>query len=332
VRRVAVALIAFGVLAVPLAAGAQPTGKVYRVGFLDGGSAPSSAPSFVSLIRDALGVLGYVEGQNLAIEARYADAKLGRLPTLAAELVRLKVDLMMARGTPAALAAKRVTATIPIVFSLSADPVQQGLIASLARPGGNLTGFAFGLYEDKQLELFKQAVPKLSHVACLCGGDPASWSYLTEAARRLGLRLRLLNVRGPTDLDSAITTAASGPAGGLLVPDTQWIGSQLERIADLAAKQKVPAVGFFRGFAEAGGLLSYGPKPLQHVSRLAEYVDRIFKGAKPADLPIEQPTKFELVINLKTAKALGLTIPQSMLARADEVIACPDKAGASSGC
>jgi ABC-type uncharacterized transport system substrate-binding protein len=235
-------------------------------------------------------------------------------------LVSLKVDLILTTGTPASRAAKQATATIPIVFNLGADPVQEGLVASLARPGGNLTGFALGFYEDKQLELLKEAVPRLSHVACLCSGDPASWSAVSDAARRAGMRLQLLDVRGPNDLDNALMTAASGRTEGLLVPNTQWLNNQLERIADLAAKRKLPSIFYYRAFVEAGGLLSYGPTPGQNAPRLAAHVDRILKGAKPADLPVEQPTKFELVINLKTAKALGLTIPPAVLARADEVI------------
>ena len=163
-------------------------------------------------------------------------------------------------------------------------------------------------------------MPKLSQVACLCGGDPTSWSYVSDAARRLGVRLQLLDVRGPADLDSAFATTAGGSAGGLLVPNVQWFANQLERIADLAAKRKLPAVDYFRAFADAGGLLSYGPKLGQNAPRLAAHVDRILKGTKPADLPVEQPSKFELVINLKAAKALGLTIPPAILARADEII------------
>jgi putative ABC transport system substrate-binding protein len=304
-------------LAAPLAAEGQQSGTVYRFGFLAGSSAPSR---LIRDIRDALAPLGYTEGQNLVIEARHADAKLERLPALAAELVALKVDLILTDGTPAARAAKQATTTIPIVFNLAADPVEQGLVDSLARPGGNLTGFAFGLYEDKQLEILKQAVPRLSRAACLCGGDPASWSSISDAARKLGVRLQFLDVRGPNDLDEAITTAANGRAEGLLVPNSQWLVNQLGRIADLAAKRKLAAVGFLRAFVELGGLLSYGPTPRQGIPRVAAQVDRILKGTKPADLPVERPTKFELAINLKTAKALGLTIPPAVLARADEII------------
>ena len=316
-RRVWVAglVLALALLAAPLAAEAQTAGKVYRIGLLDGGTAPSP---FVSLVREALGSLGYVEGTSLVIEARYADAQLNRLPMLAADLVRLKVDLIMAIGTPATRAAKEATTTIPIVFALGADPVRNGLVKSLARPGGNLTGFALGLYEEKRLELLKAAVPRLSQAACLCGVDPPA--SISEAARQLGVRLSLLEVEGPSDLDKALATAGSGTAAGLLVGDVQWFNNQLPRIADLAAKMKLPAIAYSRAFVEAGGLMSYGPKAGQQIPRVAAYANRILKGEKPADLPVEQPTKFELVINLKTAKALGLTIPPAVLARADEVI------------
>ena len=308
--------LTIALLSAPLVARPQPPpGKVYRVGYLNGGSAGP-----IPTTRQALGALGYVEGANLVIEARFADAKLDRLPKLAAELVSLKVDLIMTVGTPATRAAKQATATIPIVFSLGADPVQEGLVASFALPGGNLTGFATGLYEEKRLQILKEAVPRLSHVACLCGGDPASWASISEAARRLGVRLQLLDVRGPNDLDNAITTAASGPARGLLVPDVQWMANETRRIADLAAKRKLPAIASESDFVDAGGLLSYGPQGGQAIPHVAAYVDRILKGAKPADLPVERPTKFELAVNLKTAKAIGLTIPPSVLARADEVI------------
>ena len=307
--------LTLGALIAPLAAEAQ-AGKVWRVEVLANTTLDSSFDGF----REGLRNLGYLEGRNLVIEARYADAKLDRLPALAAELVGLKVDLILTIGTPAARAAKQVTTTIPIVFTVAADPVEQRLVASFARPGGNLTGFALGDYGDKQLELLKEAVPRLSHVACLCGGDPVSWSSLSDAAGKLGLRLQLIDVRDPTDLDGAVTVAASGPAGGLLVPNTQWIGNQLQRIGDLTAKRKLAAVGFHRVFVDAGGLLSYGPTQTENAPRLAAQMDRIFKDAKPADLPVEQPTKFEVVINLKTAKALGVTIPPVVLSRADEVI------------
>ena len=311
--RVVGLVAARGILATPVGAQVQPVGKVCRMGFLSGGSAPSPA---IPLILEALRALGYVEGRNLVVEPRFADAKLDRLPTLAAELVQLKVDLIMTTGTPATRAAKQATATVPVVFNLSADPVQESLVASFARPGGNLTGFAFGLYDDKRLEILKEAVPSASRVACLCEQDAS----ILGAARVLRVQVQFLEVRGPHDLDRAVAAAASARAEALLVPDVQWLFQHQERIADLVAKSRLPAVGNFRNFAAGGGLLSYGAKAGQSAPRLAAQVDRIFKGSKPGDLPVEQPTRFELIVNLRAAKALGLTIPQSMLLRADELI------------
>jgi len=316
VRRSAVILLALLFLAAPLAAEAQETGKLYRVGFLSGGAAPS--PTLPRLL-EALRPLGYVEGQNLVIERRYSDGKADRLPVLAAELVQLRVDLIVTTGTLAARAAKQATPSIPIVFQLSGDPVENRLVASLARPGGNLTGFAQGLYEGKKLEVLTEAVSGVSRVACL-GEEDAS---LLDAGRILGVQVRFLEVKGPGDLDSAFRAAISERADAVLVPDLAWIGNHLTRIAELAARSRLPAIGPggpAGDFAKSGGLLYYGPTLWQHVSRLAGQVDKILKGAKPADLPVEQPTRFELVVNLKLAKALGLTIPQSLLLRADEVI------------
>jgi len=253
-----------------------------------------------------------VDGQNIVLDRRYAEGYADRLPALARQLVGLSVDLILTFGTPATRAAKEATATIPIVFSLGADPVQSGLVASFARPGGNLTGFAYGAYEDKELEVLKEVMPGLSRVACLCRSELLS----AHAIRALRLQVQFLDPQNPDDLDRAFASARSGLAEAVLVPDFAWFSnSVLQRIADLATKSRLPAIGTVRVFAALGGLASYGPRRGQAVPRVLAYMDRILKGAKPADLPVEQPTLFELVINVKTAKALGLTIPQALLIR-----------------
>ena len=307
-------ILCISVLIAPLAAEAQPAGKVYRIGELREGPTFLSKP-FVDAMRE----LGWVEGQNFKIERRNADRR-DQLPALAAELVRLKVDLILTAGTPATTAAKEATKTIPIVFSIAGDPVERGLAASFARPGGNLTGFAFGLYDEKLLEVLKEALPGLSRVAYPAPPRSAGFSSLNAAARVLGVEIRGIAVQGPEDFDRFFAAAQRGSAGAVLVPNVAWFRPHLERIGAAATKSRLPAIGYVRDFAESGGLFSYGPTPLQNVPRVASQIDKILKGAKPADLPIEQPIKFELVINLKTAKALGLTIPQTLLQRADEVI------------
>ena len=290
------------------------------------------------LLRAALGFAGlsrpsydrslWVEGQNLDIEYRFAEGKLDRLPDLAAELTRLKVDVLVVHSTPGASAAKKATEAIPVVMISVGDPVGLGLIANLARPGGNLTGLsysAFGLeIIGKQLELFREAIPKIRRVAILSNGanptQPLAVKEVNVAARSLEVQVQFLEVRGPNEFDKAFATMAKQRVGGLLVvPDSMFV-FQRTRLADLAAKTGLPAVYGWREHAEAGGLMSYGPDLSDLFRRGATYVDKILKGAKPGDLPVEQPTKFELVINLKTAKALGLTIPQSVLLRADQVI------------
>jgi putative ABC transport system substrate-binding protein len=296
-----------------LAADAQPTGKVYRIGYLSGGDA--STPLLVPALRD----LGYVEGQNLVVARRAAEGKLDRLPTLVAELVQLKVDLIVAGGTPAASVAKQATQTIPIVFLLAADPVGSGLVASLARPSGNVTGFTAGQYGGKQLEALREAVPGLVRVAILWDANYVQRPGF-DAPRRLGLKAQFLEVRGADDFDGAFVAAGRGRAGGVLVENTPMLNNHHKRIAELAAKHRLPAVSHSRSFVNFGGLLAYGPEPTNGTTRVAALVDKILKGAKPADLPVEQPTKFELVINLKTAKALGLTIPPTLLLQATQVI------------
>ncbi len=316
-------VLALSLALAPLAAEAQSAGKVYRIGSLRWGADPDLMP-----LADAMRELGWIEGQNFKIERRYADRD-DQLPALAAELVRLKVDLILTSGTGATQAVKEATKTIPIVFVVGDDPVMSGLVASFARPGGNLTGFALGQYDEKLLELLKEAFPLASRVAFPAPAAESSGAKLSfealvarlsAAARVLGVEIRLIEVRGPQDFDSFFAAAKRRGANAVLVPNIVWFRPHLERLGVLAAKSHLPAIGYDRRFAESGGLLAYGPTPLQNAPRLAAQIDKIFKGAKPADLPVEQPTKFDLVINLKTAKALGLTIPQTLLQRADQVI------------
>jgi putative ABC transport system substrate-binding protein len=319
---------ALAVLLAPLAASAQQAAKVPRIGYLATNLAagPHQAEAFRQGLRD----LGYVEGRNVVIEYRSAEGKLERLPALAAELVALKVDVIVAAvGTVAALAAKRATSTLPIVFIGAGEPVTSGLVTSLARPGGNVTGLSLLFPElvGKCLELLTQAVPGVSRVAVLW--QPGAVGERTEkdnlkaadvAGRALGVRIQFVEARGPADIDRAFSDMTRARAGALTVLSTPMFGSERRRLMDLAAKNRLPAVYQFREYVDAGALMSYGPNLADLVRRAATYVDKILKGTKPADLPVEQPTKFELVINLKTAKALGLTIPPSVLQRADEVI------------
>jgi putative ABC transport system substrate-binding protein len=274
--------------------------------------------------QEGLRRLGYLAGQNLVIERRYADGNADRLPGLAAELVELRVDLIVTETTAATRATKEVTTKIPILFTLGGDSVQRGLIASYARPGGNLTGFVWGIYDDKKLEILKETLPGLSQVACLFPGERAASlcrsPAIVNAARRLGIEIRGYDVQNPEDMDRVFAGARRDGAGAVLVPDLGWFTSHSKRLADAAAKSRLPAIGSPTDFVQLGGLLYYGAKAGQDGALLATYVDRILKGAQPSDLPAEQPTRFELVINLKTAKTLGLTIPQSLLLRADQVI------------
>ena len=314
-------------LAAPLAAEAQQAAKVARIGFLSikVSANPHMQEAFLEGLRD----LGYVEGHNLVIEYRDAEGKSERLPALAAELVARKVDIIVAPSTPAALAAKQVTKTIPIIFAQAGDPVTSGLVTSLARPGGNVTGLSNLAPElvGKCLELLKQAVPEVSRVAVLW--QPGAIGERTEkdrlkraevAARALGVQLQVVEARGPADFDRAFSDMTRARAGALTALPSAMFVSERRRLVGLAATNRLPAVYNAREFVDAGGLMSYGPNVADMFRRAATYVDKILKGTKPADLPVEQPTKFELVINLKTAKALGLTIPQSVLARADEVV------------
>jgi putative ABC transport system substrate-binding protein len=315
-------------LAVPLAAEAQQAAKVPRIGFLSLNLAPNS--HLHEAFRQGLRDLGYIQGRNIVIEIRDAEGKYERLPALAAELVALKVDVIVTGGgTPPALAAKQATKTIPIVFASAPDPVTDGLVASLARPGGNVTGLSNINPElvGKCLEQLKQAVPGVSRVAVLW--QPGFMDERTDremlkaedvAARALGVRLQVVEARGPADLDRAFSDMTKARAGALTVLPSAMLFTERRRLVDLATKTRLPAVYPQKEFVEAGGLMAYGPSLADLFRRAATYVDKILRGAKPADLPVEQPTKFELIINLKTAKALGLTIPPSLLQRADQVI------------
>ena len=317
---------AIGFLAAPLAARAQPAGKAYRIGFL-GGTSRTANTSMTNAFSQGLRELGYVEGQNVTIDYRYAEGKYERFPDYVNELVRLKVDVIVAVPTAAALAAKNATGTISIVTVAVFDPVESGLVASLARPGTNVTGLTLIAGPEivgKYLELLKESVPKASRLAVLWNpANPAHPSLVTEAeksARALGLQLQLVGARGPGKVDNALAAMTRERAGALVVlPDSMFLAERT-RLAELATKNRLPAMYGLRQHAEAGGLMVYSANVPDSARRAAFFVDRILKGAKPADLPVERPTKFDFVINLKTAKALGLTIPPAVLARADEVI------------
>jgi putative tryptophan/tyrosine transport system substrate-binding protein len=317
--------IILGLLAAPLAADAQPAGKVPRIGVLSAGSPPATVPRFEPFIQ-GLRELGYVEGQTIALEYRFADGQHERLPALAAELIDLNVEVLVTSGTPAAVAAKHATSLIPIIIAIAADPVGEGLVASLARPGGNVTGMANLDTElsGKRLEILKAVVPGLSRVAILWNpANPAHRPALGEsegAARALGVQLQPVEVRAPDEFTSAFAALRSERASALMLLADSMFGSHRAQVVDLAAKSRLPSMFWVKDFVAAGGLLSYGASYPDLLRRAATYVDKILKGAKPADLPMEQPTKFELVINLKTAQALGLTLPPTLLFQADEVI------------
>ena len=325
-RREFIAAVGAGLLAAPLVAGAQQAGRVHRIGYLTGGLS-TDRPHLIEAFRQGLRELGWVEGQNIVIEYRYAEGRFDRLPDLAAELVRLKVDIIVAVATPASAAAKNATGTIPIVGISLGDPVGTGLIASLARPGGNITGVSYSVGVEtigKGLELLNEIVPNVRWVAILSNpGNPLHAPAVRDlkvAARSLGEQLQLLDARGPTEFDGAFAAMAKERVGGLFVVADTMFNLHRARLVELAAKSRLPAAYGTRDAVESGGLMSYGPSLPDLFERGATYVDKILKGAKPADLPVEQPTKFELVINLKTAKALGLTIPPSLLARVDEIV------------
>ncbi len=304
---------------------AQSPGTVARVGLLDAGSLASRAALW-DAFRQGMGELGYVEGRSVAFEARGADGKPERLAPLAADLVRLKVDVIVTAGTAATTAARQATATIPIVMATASDPIGAGSVASLARPGGNVTGVTTLAAElsPKRLELARQLVPEASRLAILGEeGNAATALQFREteaAALALGVRLHPVTVRGRAELAGAFSTIARERSAGLLVVVNPMFFGERRYLAELALKHRLPTVHGAREYVEAGGLIAYGADRAELLRRAAGYVDKILKGAKPADLPVEQPTKFELVVNLKTAKALGLTIPPSLLSRADEII------------
>src|SRR5215831_12372037 len=320
-RRAFVALFCGSLITVPFDAHAQQAGKVYTIGYVT--SSPSPIPS---VFQQALQALGWIEGKNIAILYRTAEFRSERLPAIVAELVGLKVDVIVAVSAEAALAAKRGTPAIPIVAVDTADAVAIGLVASLARPGGNVTGLSYLATElaSKQMELFKEAIHNLTRVAILT--NPANPTHLprqeaaASTAQRLGVRLETFTARSPDDLEKAFGDMARLRAGGVLAITDPMFNAATERLVHLASKRRLPAMYGFRSHVAAGGLMSYGVDLADLFRRAPTYVDKILKGAKPADLPVEQPTKFELVVNLKTAKALGLTIPQPLLRRADEVI------------
>jgi putative ABC transport system substrate-binding protein len=304
---------------------AQQPEKVPRIGFLSATS-PSAQNAFLDAFKQGLRDLGYVVGQNVALEIRAAEGKYDSLPDRAAELVRLKVDVIFAASAPAIKAAKQATSTIPIVFETLSDPVADGFVANLARPGGNLTGLA-GLAPElsgKRLELLKEVVPRLTRVAVLLNPDnPNARRLLKEteiSAQALGMQLQVLQVRHPDELDKAFSAMTKARAGALTVIPDPTLQAERKKVADLSAKTRLPAIYGISGVAEIGGLMVYAPSLHDLWRRAATYVDKILKGAKPADLPVEQPTKFEFIVNLKAAKQIGLTIPPNVLARADKVI------------
>jgi len=328
-RRTFVGAVAGALLASPFTAEAQRAAKIARIGYLNPNTA-SANPRLFEAFRQGLRDLGYVEGRNVQIEFRSAEAKPEQLHILAAELVALRVDVIVTGGgTLAALAARQATGTLPIVFNSVGDPVTSGLVESLARPGANVTGLSllFPELARKCLEQLKQAVPVVSRVAVLSQSDAVPERTEMDildgaevAARALGVRLQVVRVKGPADLDRAFSNITSARADALVVLSSPMFSAERKRLVDFAARNRLPTMFSFREYVDAGGLMSYGPDLAEMSRRSATYVDRILKGAKPGDLPVEQPTKFELVINLRTAKQLGLTISQSVLARADEVI------------
>jgi len=322
-RRAALAfLVALGTL-LPSAAIAQQPPRAPRIGVI--GERSASDP-FLAAFRRGMSKLGYVDGRNITIEYRYAQGVLDQVPRLAAELIDLKVDVLLVGGTVSTQSAMKFSHSVPIVFTTVGDPVTSGIVASLARPGGNVTGLATFSFElgGKQLELLKAAVPKLSRVSVLYNplnaAAKAGIDTTKAAGGTLGIELQLLEVRQPESLAGAFATLTPWRAGGLLVLADPVFGNQLLRLAKLAAAQRLPAIYLRSEFAEAGGLLAYGPSFSDNYRRAAAYVDKILKGAKPADLPVEQPAKFDLAVNLKTARDFGLTIPQELVGRADQII------------
>jgi len=324
-RRILIVALGAGALATSFASFAQLPPKIARIGSMSPLSAAAAAHNLAAL-RRGLRDLGWVEGRNIAIETRYAEGKYDRLSELAAELVRLKVDVIVTGSTPGALAAKNATATIPIVMVTPGDPVESGLISSLAHPGGNLTGVTTLGRElsAKRLALLKETVPGVARIAVLTNPDnlesAASVKGMEAAVRSLGVQLEVLEVRGPAEFEKAFAAITRARAGAIMVMTDILFHTHRERILELVSKSRLPTMCGFREDVDAGGLMFYGATLADMNYRAATYVDKILKGAKPADLPVEQPTKFELIINGKTAKAFGVKIPQSVLVRADRVI------------
>jgi putative ABC transport system substrate-binding protein len=324
-RREFIAALGGAAVVGPHAARAQQPGKIWRVGVLDTVPATLNVAN-IDAFRQELRRLGYVDGTNLIIEYRSSAGRPERFPDLAAELLQLHVDLIVTRGTPAVLAAKKATATLPIVMAAIGEPVETGVIASLAKPGGNVTGLSSFVTEltAKRVEIMREVVSAVSRIALLDnmanGSVPAQWDETKRAAAILGMQSHLYDVRKPEDIEAAFVAMAAQHTDALLVGLDSVVIANRARVVELAAKQRLPAIYASREFVESGGLLSYGPHYGDLYRRAAIYADKIFKGAKPADLPVEQPTKLEIIINLKAARALGLTMPPTLLARADEVI------------
>ena len=324
-RRIALAVVlTISLTFAPLGGEAQPVGKV-RIGYLSG-NPPSDTADGIAAFRTRLGSLGYIEGQNLVIESRYAEGRYEQLPQLASELVRLNVNVILAYGTPGSIAAKNATTTVPIVFSAVADPLAAGLVATMTRPGGNVTGVTTNNPElsGKRLSMLKDIVPTAARVAIFANPDfPATSEMVAEtqaAARSLGVKLQVVKIRQPQELAKAFGSIRAARAHAVVVlPDPMFI-AQRQMVVELAAENRIPAVYHLRQFAAAGGLISYGVDYSESFAQAAGLVDRILRGAKAANLPVEQPWRYTLVVNLKTANALGLTIPQSILLRADQVI------------
>jgi putative ABC transport system substrate-binding protein len=325
-RRKFMALMAGGLLAAPRAAEAQQAGRVYRIGSLEAGAPDPARQAWWDVFRQRMRELGYVEGQNVTFEPRWAHDDNDRLSKLAAELVGLKMDVIVTAATISALAAKRATSTIPIVMATGSDPVAVGLVANLRQPGGNVTGMTTINTElaVKRLEFLRIVAPRASRIAILWDETNAAFRLsvggIEAAAKRAGLTIHSVPVRGPAEIEAAFATVVRGHAGALSIVPGPMFFSRRHRLAELAMKHRLPTIVGEHEYAEAGGLLAYGADNPDLFLRAAVYVDKILKGAKPADLPVEQASKYELVINLKTAKALGLEIPPMLLARADEVI------------
>ena len=323
-RRTFITLVT-GAAALPLAARAQQAGKVWRVGMLDTTSAALNVKN-IDAFRAGMRALGYVEGQNLIIDYRSFDGRIERLPQLAAELVKLKCDVLVTRGTPPALAAKRAAGGLPIVMAAIGEPIESGMVESLARPGGNVTGLSAFVTQltQKRIELLKELAPGINRIGALDNitnlSVPAQWDETKLAAQTLGLEALMFDVRKPDDIAPSFEAMIAKQVNALAVGNDSAVIASREQITGLAARHKIPAIYASREYVDVGGLIAYAAHYPDLYRRAATYVDKIFKGAKPADLPVEQPTKLEIVINLKAAKVLGLDVPPTLLARADEVI------------